>query len=205
MLEGMSKRNQDCTGEFDVGRRLRELRLAAGLSQRQLAQRAGVPHAQVSVVEHNKSSPSVATLRRILGGLNVSLADFFEVDRNMPEGPFFRDDQLLDLTSKLTAGTTASGNGSMALRQVGDARRHNLQVLHEVYEPGADTGETYLQHFSCEGGIIIEGELEVTVGDQARVLKAGDSYLFDSRVPHRFRNLSESRCVVVSACTPPYL
>ena len=52
---------------------------------------------------------------------------------------------------------------------------------------------------------VISGALEVTVGEEVRVLKAGDAYLFDSRVPHRFRNLSETPCEVVSACTPPWL
>jgi mannose-6-phosphate isomerase-like protein (cupin superfamily) len=33
----------------------------------------------------------------------------------------------------------------------------------------------------------------------------GDAYLFDSRVPHRFRNRSAKPCIVVSACTPPWL
>ena len=41
--------------------------------------------------------------------------------------------------------------------------------------------------------------------DQVKVLSAGDAYLFDSRVPHRFRNIGPARCEVVSACTPPYL
>jgi transcriptional regulator with XRE-family HTH domain len=191
--------------KFDVGARLRSLRAAAGLSQRQVALRAGIPHAQISVVEQNKSSPSVATLRKILGGLNVSMADFFEEDRPGPEGPFFGSDQLIDLTSRLFASKSVEPRGGMAFRQIGDARRHNLQILHEIYEPAADTGETRLQHFSSEGGIVIEGELEVTVGDDIRVLKAGESYLFDSRIPHRFRNISDRLTIVVSACSPPYL
>ena len=33
----------------------------------------------------------------------------------------------------------------------------------------------------------------------------GDAYLFDSRIPHRYRNIGTERCSVVSACTPPYL
>jgi mannose-6-phosphate isomerase-like protein (cupin superfamily) len=88
---------------------------------------------------------------------------------------------------------------------VGDARAHNLQILHEVYEPGADTGETMLEHDASEGGVVISGELEVTVGRDVRVLKAGDAFLFSSRTPHRFRNLSDRPAIVVSACTPPYL
>ena len=46
---------------------------------------------------------------------------------------------------------------------------------------------------------------ELSVGDQIKVLKPGDAYLFDSRIPHRYRNVGTERCIVVSACTPPYL
>jgi mannose-6-phosphate isomerase-like protein (cupin superfamily) len=62
-----------------------------------------------------------------------------------------------------------------------------------------------LEHASHEGGIVLSGEIELTVGEQVRVLKAGDAYLFDSSVPHRFRNTSTQAADIVSACTPPYL
>jgi transcriptional regulator with XRE-family HTH domain len=192
-------------GSFDIGVRLNAMRAAAGLSQRQLAERAGVPHAQISNVETNKVSPSVSTLRKILTGLGVNMADFFEPERRQPTGPFFSANELIDLTSMVAASPISSGIGTLSFRQIGDARGHNLQILHEVYGPEADTGETLLQHPSSEGGYVVEGELEVTVGDQVRVLKAGESYLFDSRIPHRFRNLSAGRTVVISACSPPYL
>jgi transcriptional regulator with XRE-family HTH domain len=191
--------------QFDIGARLKAMRSAAGLSQRQLAERANVPHAQISNVEKNKVSPSISTLRRILSGVGVSMADFFEPEREVPPGPFFEADQLLDLTSKIAVNAIGEGSGRMAFRQIGDARSHNLQILHEVYEPGADTGETLLQHPSSEGGYVVEGELEVTVDAEVRVLRAGEAYLFDSRQPHRFRNPSDNRTIVISACSPPYL
>lgn len=190
---------------FDVGARLKALRASAKLSQRELAARANVPHAQISNIEKNKSSPSIATLRKILGGLEISMSDFFEDDQRKKLGPFFAVDDLKDLTSRVTARAIDNGTGRLVLRQVGDARSYNLQILHEVYAPGADTGETMLQHLSTEGGYVVEGELELTVGDETRVLNAGEAYLFDSRVPHRFRNISASVTVVISACTPPYL
>lgn len=185
--------------DFDVGARLKALRSKACLSQRQLAEKAQVPHAQISILEQNKSSPSISTLRKILGGLNVSMSDFFDENRETPSGPFFAAEDLLDLTSRIKA------NGYLSLRQVGDAKAHNLQILHEVYGPGADTGDVFLQHFSTEGGIVVDGELEVTVGKDVRTLRAGESYLFDSRTPHRFRNISSGVTTVISACTPPYL
>lgn len=190
---------------FDIGARLLAMRKAAGLSQRQLASQAGVPHAQISIIEQNKSSPSVSSLRKILSGLSVTMADFFESERAHPEGPFFGPDDLQDLTSRLSSTSATEASGRMILRQIGDAHKHNLQMLHEVYEKGADTGETRLEHFSNEGGFVLQGALEVTVGDQSRVLMPGESYLFDSRIPHRFRNVHDGQTIVVSACTPPYL
>ena len=190
--------------EFDVGARLKEVRVAVGLSQRGLADRAGVPHGQISLVETNKSSPSVSSLRKILEGVPITLSEFFEPENNANGRAFFRRDDLVDLTSHIQSDAD-QGRSPIVLRQVGDARAHNLQIMHERYEPGADTGATMLEHNAHEGGIVISGELEVTVGAQTKILKTGDAYLFDSRVPHRFRNTSKKTAIVVSACTPPYL
>lgn len=189
---------------FDVGRRLREIRQAANLSQRQLAEASGVPHGQISMIETNRSSPSVASLRKILGGLNVTMSEFFEPDAPTTQAVFFKPHELRDLTTRVYSSLD-DPRGRMTLQQVGDAKAHNLQILYERYEPGADTGEQMLEHVSHEGGVVIAGEIEITVGDQCAVLKAGDSYLFDSTLPHRFRNTGDREAVVVSACTPPYL
>ncbi|MFD1344486.1 cupin domain-containing protein [Litorisediminicola beolgyonensis] len=190
--------------QFDVGLRLKELRTNFGLSQRQLADQAQVPHGLISMIETNKSSPSVASLRKILGGLGISLSEFFEPENPVTDQVFFTPAETRDLTS-LLAGEGGGIESRLSLRQVGDARRHNLQVLHETYDPGADTGEGMLEHFGSEGGIVVSGEVEITVDGQTRVLKAGDSYLFSSSLPHRFRNRSDRPAVVISACTPPYL
>ncbi|MXQ10770.1 cupin domain-containing protein [Microvirga makkahensis] len=190
---------------FDVGGRLKEIRLAKGLSQRDLAARSGVTHGLISLIEQNKTSPSVASLRKILGGIPMTMSEFFNDDRQLQDKVFFSPEELVDLTSRLHQVNGGRAQGKLTLRQVGDARAHNLQILHESYEPGADTGTTMLEHNSHEGGVILSGELEITVGDQVRVLTAGDAYLFDSRIPHRFRNVGTECCIVVSACSPPYL
>jgi mannose-6-phosphate isomerase-like protein (cupin superfamily) len=75
-------------------------------------------------------------------------------------------------------------------------------ILREVMPPGTDTGQTMLVHAGEEGGVVVSGAVEVTVGDQVRVLQAGEGYYFESRVPHRFRNLSDAEAVIVSANTP---
>ena len=57
-------------------------------------------------------------------------------------------------------------------------------------------------HEGEEGGVIVTGQVEVTVGAQVRVLGPGEAYYFESRVPHRFRNVGDTEAVIVSANTP---
>lgn len=190
--------------EFNVGHRLREIRQEHGLSQRQLAEIAEVPHGQISMIETNKSSPSVASLRKILGGINMSMSEFFEPEPASTTQIFFTPSERRDLTSRLYQGDAALRQ-KLTIEQLGDARAHGLQIFHERYEPGADTGASMISHPASEGGFVITGELEVTVGAETRLLKAGDGFLFDSRAPHRFRNISDRVAEVISACTPPYL
>jgi transcriptional regulator with XRE-family HTH domain len=179
--------------DFDVGARLRALRLMHGLSQRELAKRAGVSNAIISLIEQNRSSPSVGSLKKVLDGLPISLADFFGMELTPRPQTFFAAAELAEIAS-----------GGISYRQVGrDLTGRALQILHERYEPGADTGETMLRHAAEEGAVVIHGRIEVTVGDQRRVLGPGDAYYFDSRLPHRFRNVGDEVCEIVSACAPP--
>ncbi|KAE9627673.1 cupin domain-containing protein [Parasedimentitalea maritima] len=190
--------------EFDVGGRLKAIRQQFGFSQRQLADSAGVPHGQISMIETNRSSPSVASLRKILGGFGITMSEFFEPDSVATSQIFFTPGELRDLTSLLYQDGKDTPQ-KIAIKQVGDAKAHGLQILQERYEAGADTGETMIEHDANEGGIVVSGEIEITVGDTISILKAGDAYLFNSREPHRFRNISDRAAEVISACTPPYL
>ncbi len=182
--------------EIDIGARLRALREARGLSQRELATRSGLTNGAISLIEQNKTSPSVASLKKVLDALPMALSAFFSQDDGA-DAPryFYAASELTELASPEAGG--------LSLRQIGDAARHALQILHERYPPGADTGPELMSHEAEEGGVVIAGVIEVTVGDQRRVLNPGDGYLFDSRLPHRFRNIGDAECVVVSACTPP--
>ena len=179
---------------MDIGAKLRSVREARGLSQRELAQRAGLTNGTISMIEANKSSPSVASLKSLLDALPMTLSEFFAAVEEPPARVFYTADEFTEL---------APGGTHPSLRQLGDARRHALQMLHETYPPGADTGPDMLSHEAEEAGIVIAGCVEVTVGDQMRVLHPGDGYLFDSRRPHRFRNTGPEPCAIVSACTPP--
>ncbi len=180
---------------FDVGARLKGLRIAKELSQRDLADRAGITNGMISMIEQNKHSPSVATLNRLTDALGLSFAEFFSLHLAAEPQPFYRESEL----TRLTEGKVQFS--VVAAERLGKA----LQILHEVYEPGGDTGAEMLTHRGEEGGLVVQGEIELTVGDQTRVLGVGDAYYFESTTPHRFRNTGKTRAIVISACTPPFL
>lgn len=178
---------------IDVGIRLRFIRMQKGISQRELARRAGVTNATVSLIESNRMNPSVGALKRVLDGIPIGLSEFFALSPAQTDKWFWRADEMVEI-----------GRGPISFLQIGgNLIERKLQILKEHYEPGADTGRIMLSHKGEEGGIIIRGRLEVTVDKQCRALSAGEAYFFDSRLPHRFRNVGDSPCELVSACTPP--
>ncbi len=182
---------------MDIGKRLRKIRKAHGLSQRELATRAGLTNGTISLIEQNKTSPSVASLKSLLDAIPMSIAEFFATIEEIKDIKYFyRADEFTEIAPQ--ADQTA-----VSLRQLGNATSHALQILDETYPPNADTGPELLSHVGEEAGIVTQGQIEITVEGQVRVLNPGDGYLFDSRLPHRFRNTGTEVCKIISACTPP--
>jgi transcriptional regulator with XRE-family HTH domain len=181
--------------EIDLGFRLRMVRQRHQLSQRALAKKAGVANASISLIESGNMSPSVSALKRILAGFPMTLAEFFSDELpGVATEVFYRAEALTEI----------SGGEGISYRQIGSAKAgHALQILHETYEVGADTGLIMLQHEGEEGAVILSGRLEVTVGEAMRILGAGDAYYFNSHQPHRFRNAGNEVCTLVSSCSPP--
>ena len=58
--------------EFDAGQRLRAIREMHGMSQRALAKKAGVTNGIISMIEQNRNSPSLATLKKILDAITMA-------------------------------------------------------------------------------------------------------------------------------------
>ncbi len=178
--------------DLELGTRLRAIRQRFGLSQRELARRAGITNGTVSLIEQGQVSPSVGSLRRLTGALSLSLAEFFAFDLDaLARTAFFRSDELTEI-----------GTGPVSLRRVGRPDQIGaMQVLHERYAIGADTGQEMLCHRGEEAGVVTRGKVLVTVGSEARELGPGDAYYFESRIPHRFQNIGDEECEIVSVAT----
>src|SRR5215471_7055161 len=137
---------------IDVGAHLRAVRTMYGMSQRELAKRAGVTKGMISLIEQNRVSPSVSSLKKVLDGIPMSLSEFFTLDLSASPQVFYASEELTDI-----------GDGNVSLRLVAGRRSNRaMAIMHERYAPGADTGADMLRHRGEEGGVIVRGRIELT-------------------------------------------
>jgi quercetin dioxygenase-like cupin family protein len=57
------------------------------------------------------------------------------------------------------------------------------------------------QHPNEQLGVMLEGALELTIGEETRLLRPGDAYTIPPNLPHSARTLDEG-CVVLDVFTP---
>lgn len=176
-----------------TGARLKAIRTRLGLSQRQLARVSGVANATISQIEAGRLNPTVSMLKKVLDGIPISLSEFFADDSDSADRIFFRSDELTEIA-----------DGGVSFLQVGaNLSDKSVQLIKECYQPGAGTGRHAITHEGEECGIILAGRLQVSVGEQTAILRAGDAYYFKSNQPHNFHNPGNEPCELISACSPP--
>lgn len=174
-----------------VGRRLRDLRRLRGLSLEAVAARANLSIGFISQVERGLSSPSLRVLATLADVFGVGIAALFGSDRqeSSPEQIVRREHERAEL--KLWR----SGISKQLLSPTGLDGRLNLFLT--FLEPGASTGDELYTHDGEEGGVVLEGEMMLTVDETTMTLRKGDSFRFASRRPHRFSNPSSTSKAVV--------
>ncbi len=180
--------------QLELGARIRSLRERQGRPIRAVAEQAGVSESFLSQVERGVANPSVASLRSLAEALGATVASFFE-DSREPIGHVVRaaDRPTLIHPKRLWEDELLT-----------PATARKLQVIMSVVEPGQGSGDEAYTHDSDEECVIVlEGRLEFWVAEDAYVLDAGDSILFESRVPHRNRNPGPDPARVLWITTPP--
>ncbi|HXV70395.1 MAG TPA: cupin domain-containing protein [Acidimicrobiia bacterium] len=186
-----SQHARDLPSDLDaIGDRLREERVKAGISQRELARRLGLSASLISQLESGLSKPSVGTLYAIVTELGLSLdrvirGEEFDsaqssVQPTERKSPLVHpgERQVIDLASgvrweELTAET-----------------EDGVDFLHAIYEVGGAStpDESLMRHHGREYGYIVSGQLGLQIGFQKYELNPGDSIAFDSTEPHRLYN-----------------
>ncbi len=173
----------DAADHDSVGATLRAARQARGLSLQELATRSGVSVGMISQVERGRANPSMRLLTALRRALNISMQELFgEADDLRPapggEPDFVRraaDRPVIDL-------------GHLQKELLTSGSRHNLQIMLLRFAPGGHTGGRTLSYPAEKGGLVLSGEIVLSVDGREAVLGAGDSFAFDSSQPHSIRN-----------------
>jgi transcriptional regulator with XRE-family HTH domain len=178
--------------DVEVGQRIRELRRTRGFSLETVAARTDLSIGFLSQIERGLSSPSLRVLATIADTLGVGIAALFGTkagEEGASDGVVIRERERAELKLWRT------GISKQLLNPAGGDGRLNLFLVH--MEPGGSTGDELYTHDGEEAGLVLEGEMTLTVDAETWTLKTGDSFRFASRRPHRFSNPSDARKSVV--------
>jgi len=176
-----------------VGRRLKALRTEQGITLAQLGGVVGLSPSYLSQIERSKAQPSLTTLSSVAGTLGVELRSFFEhpapVWKVVRKG---RGKEFANRTCKVAFELLSS-----------EGVRGKFQPYRVTCNPGMETDTC--EHPGEEFAFILEGQLEVSVGEEAFTLKEGDSVHYLGSQDHGWRNDSDKECVLIWALSPPFV
>lgn len=175
-----------------IARRIREFRHQQKMTLKDLAAKVGCSDSYVSQLEHGRSSPSVATLKKIASAFGIHVVHFFD------DGP---EDRIVMRKHERPRLVFEEGKAEIN-SLIFNAKNKRIEALYTVLEPrGGSMGA--IHHIGEEFGIVLSGRLDLTVGGKAYRLTAGDSFSFDSSLPHEYRNPGRRKTVIIWIITPP--
>ncbi|WP_299851972.1 helix-turn-helix domain-containing protein [uncultured Roseovarius sp.] len=181
--------------ELQIGSRLQMLREEKGLSQRELAKKAGVTAATISLIEQESHAPSLASLHKILCAMSIEMAEFFALPTTRKSLFVYARDELFEVSS-----------GAAELFEMCSERRDkSLQMFLEHYDVGGGTGVEPLSHDGETAVIVITGEITLKTEGETHVIRTGGGFHLFGKSPYKIRNSGTERASIVCAVTPPYL
>lgn len=166
-----------------IARRVRELRDARGFSLDALAERSGVSRSNISLIERGQSSPTAAVLDKLAAGLGVTLASLFEDAAD----PAAEPSPVARVAEQPVWTDPASG---YIRRNVSPAVRSPIQLVDVIfpagrrvaYDSGPREADVHQQVW------MIDGAMDVTVGDTTWRLETGDCLAMRLDRPIVYRN-----------------
>ncbi|MCK1384397.1 XRE family transcriptional regulator [Bradyrhizobium sp. 21] len=175
-----------------VGRRIRDLRRIRQFSLETVASRTDLSIGFLSQIERGLSSPSLRVLATLADVLGVGIAALFGAS---PSADGASDHVVTRGLQRPELKLWRTGVSKQLLSPASADNKLNLFLVH--LEPGGSTGDELYTHDGEEAGLVLEGEMLLTVDSETWSLKTGDSFRFGSRRPHRFSNPAQDAKTVV--------
>jgi len=162
-----------------LGERVLAIRKQRGFMLREVSERTGVSIAMLSMIERGHSNPSIGTLHALADAFGVRMSELLHSVEPPDSHSIVRRSENQEVIR------AASG---VERRIMIDDPSRGYELAENRYEPGTASNRAPLHHQGYEFGLVIEGQLEVTVGGRVHVARTGDAIQLDSSQPHRFRN-----------------
>lgn len=185
------------TEDIDIvrlGQQIKQLRLLAGLSLEQLADRSDVSRSMLSAIERGEKAPTIVVLHRVANGLGLTMTRLLEEERAGSIIVNRRDDQAV------VRDPAGWERRNLAPATAGS----DFEFMRTSIPAGVDAG-SYPPHppGSREFVAVETGVLRLTIGSTVIELCAGDSVAYDADVHHAFLNPGQTDCVYYLTVTVP--
>jgi transcriptional regulator with XRE-family HTH domain len=187
---------------LELGQAIRTLRFERGLTLQAVAAAAGVSQSLISQVERGVASPSISTLRRIAGALQVPIAALFLGDGEPSDDESDQSGRRVVVRRDERKGLHVPRSKVVYELLTPDLSR-KIEFIWIEYEPGSVTHPEPMSHPGEENAVCLEGSVVVILDGQEFVLSEGDSISFDSGRLHQVENRSNEKAILISAITPP--
>ncbi|WP_158815597.1 helix-turn-helix domain-containing protein [Methylocapsa sp. S129] len=178
-----------------IGSEIRGLRKARAITLTELAAASGLSIGYLSLLERDRATPSIKALHAVSRALGVTISWFFEAN-DVPE-----DER--DLVVRRARRRRLDYSAGVVDELLSPNLTGALELLSCRFPPGASSGEEPYTHSGEEAGVVLRGRLELWVDGRMVTLEAGDSFGFQSALPHRYRNPGPDEAEVIWAITPP--
>lgn len=190
-MNTVSQHGQHDTSEADIrlGAMIRSHRIARAMTLRDVSARCGIAIGTLSQLERGLASPSLKVLREVCTVLDLPMGKLFD-------GGAEPQDEIV---------VRPHERGSLAIPSKGMrkellTRRHDgagIQAMIVTVEPGGGSGAEPYSHDGEEVGHVLAGELKIRIGSRSFHVRAGDTFCFESTLPHGFENDGHVDAVVL--------
>ena len=167
----------------NIGKNLNNARKKRGLSLDKVAELTGVSKAMLGQIERGESTPTVNVLWKIATGLKVSFSSLLA---NREEDK----ETLLVQHSEVTPIIEENGQMRIYPQFMFDSDR-GFEVFIIELEPGCSHRSEPHDEGVEEYISLVEGVLEITIGEDVYVLNKGDAIRYLANKVHIYRNLSD--------------
>jgi len=172
-----------------IGKRIKRARLDKKMSLDTMANETGLSKEFIKKIEGGQQRPSVGTLLQISRTLQL-------------DSGFLLKEQDDTLEERSKAYTKRTDNYAYTPLTPGAENKH-LKAFRIVVEAGASHDGVGFQHDGEEFVHVLEGQVEVQVGDHVNVLVSGDSLHFNSGIKHDLRNISDTDAELIVVVYAP--